>query len=140
MSSQDKTSPEWWHFDLMLMEMKKSKSSSTFSTMTSSHVSSLSFPHYLANEPATWTDHPHANVRCCCFGQLFSRSPVREGCCAARHRANAEWANRAIKLSSSICGFLRPNRPNFAIRCARYFCHSYISRAMIQFDVEHEVY
>lgn len=48
-------------------------------------------------------------------------------------------ASRPHELSSSICGFLRPNRPDFAIQYARYFRHSHISRAIMSFDGEHEV-
>lgn len=31
------------------------------------------FSQHLANGPTTWMNRPHANVRCCCLGQLFSR-------------------------------------------------------------------
>lgn len=92
------------------------------------------FSQHLTNGPATWTDRPHASVRCCYFGQLFSRSQYAKDVAPLGFvRAPSESA--ADKLSS-ICGFLRPNRPDFAIQYARYFRRSHISRAMMLLDRE----
>lgn len=69
----------------------------------------------------------------CSLGRSYAKDVAPLGISCERR------ASRPHELSSLISGFLRPNRPDFAIQYARYFRRSHISRAIMPFDGEYEV-
>lgn len=61
------------------------------------------FSQHLTNGPTTWMNRPHASVRCCCLGQLFSRpryaKDVRHSVSCKPSRAD-QPRDRAIVINS----------------------------------------
>lgn len=63
------------------------------------------FSQYLTNGPTTWMNRPHASVRCCCLGQLFSwpqyAKDVRHSVSCKPSRAG-QSRDRAIVINGLI--------------------------------------